>query len=468
MKKNIIYILISLLHINTSCEEFVEIDSPNFQIINENIYSNEKTAVAAMQGIYNQLRPAFFTEASSTHMGMSGNLVEPRLIANSYNPFHTHEINTIESPDATNNLEIWSSAYNIIYLTNSFLEGIKNSTALSINLRNSLEGQALVIRAFTYFYLTNFYGNVPLLLGTDYKENSIASQTAKEEVWSKIKSDLEDATILLNYNKIYPEGERFYITRNVAIALLARVCLYREDWINAEKYSSQILADISNYEILDDLDKVFLKNNRESIWQIDPMGGSPRAIYTAEAKAYVIRPFILGSISGQIVLNQSFLEKFSSYDKRRTQWVGVFEKSNETYHYINKYKEYTSNINNTESSVVLRLAEQYLIRSEARLHQGKLDLAIKDIDVIRKRAGLELIANKYPEIKQQTLLDTIMEERKRELFGEYGHHWLDLKRTGSVFKKFEDSPTWQDTDIWYPIPEKERLSNPNLGQNEGY
>ena len=79
-----------------------------------------------------------------------------------------------------------------------------------------------------------------------------------------------------------------------------------------------------------------------------------------------------------------------------------------------------------------------------------------------------MIVDTNPEITSEALLDTIMEERKKELFGEYGHHWLDLKRTKNVLEEFVDNPSWQDTDIWYPIPEQERLKNPNLGQNEGY
>src|SRR5690606_41163748 len=122
MKKHILNVLIiSIFLFSTSCEEFVEIDNPNFQIVNENVFSNEETAIAAMQGVYNQLRPAFFTEAASTHLGMSGNLIESRLTNVSYSPYYTHEISTFDSSDATDNLNIWSSAYIIIYLANSLI-----------------------------------------------------------------------------------------------------------------------------------------------------------------------------------------------------------------------------------------------------------------------------------------------------------------------------------------------------------
>lgn len=468
MKKHILNaLIISIFLFSTSCEEFVEIDNPNFQIVNENVFSNEGTALAAMQGVYNQLRPAFFTEAASTHMGMSGNLIKPKYADLNYNPFYNHEISTFDSSDATDNLNIWSSAYNIIYLVNSLIAGVQHSSELSLDLRNSLQGQALVIRAFTYFYLTSFYGDVPLLLSTNYKENAVTGQSTSDMVWSKIRSDLEKAITLLESYKTYPNDQRFNITQNVAIALLARVCLYMEDWVKAEEYSSLIIQNTTSYEILHDLDQVFIKNNREAIWQINPDEGRGR-IVTAEGSSYVLHPFILGIIKGDIILSDRFVDEFSATDKRRDQWIGIFEQSDESYPFIHKYKEHSRNLNNIEASVVLRLAEQYLIRSEARLHQEKLELAIKDIDVIRERAGLNLIAITYPKIDKNSLLDSIMVERKKELFGEYGHYWLDLKRTDTAPKQFSDNPSWEDTDIWYPIPEQERLKNPNLGQNEGY
>src|SRR5699024_9452423 len=123
----------------------------------------------------------------------------------------------------------------------------------------------------------------------------------------------------------------------------------------------------------------------------------------------------------------------------------------------------------SEFSMVMRLAEQYLIRSEARTQLGKLTGAIADLDKIRKRANLDLIINLKPSIDKGTLLDSIQVERQRELFSEWGHRWLDLKRTGTVSEVLSTKKSfWEDTDALYPIPEEERSKNPNLTQNIGY
>jgi hypothetical protein len=68
------------------------------------------------------------------------------------------------------------------------------------------------------------------------------------------------------------------------------------------------------------------------------------------------------------------------------------------------------------------------------------------------------------------LLLAIEQERKVELFGEWGHRWFDLKRTNRATAVIggQKPATWQPTDVLYPIPENQRLANTNLTQNLGY
>jgi hypothetical protein len=116
------------------------------------------------------------------------------------------------------------------------------------------------------------------------------------------------------------------------------------------------------------------------------------------------------------------------------------------------------------------LAEQYLIRAEAEANgaNGGTTAAINDLNVIRIRAGL----SDYAGIADQdSVLNAIYHERQIELFGEWGHRWLDLKRIGQAHKILNTIPykqPWNDNQLLYPITFSELTTDPNLTQNPGY
>ncbi len=115
--------------------------------------------------------------------------------------------------------------------------------------------------------------------------------------------------------------------------------------------------------------------------------------------------------------------------------------------------------------MVLRFAELYLIRAEARANQDNLEGAIDDLNEIRSRAGLPDLLDTLT--KDEVLL-AIEKERKLELFTEWGHRWLDLKRTGRALTVLSvTKPEITETDLLYPIPLAAMNTNPNLEQNPG-
>lgn len=464
--KNKIYFWVigfSILYSLQSCEDFVDIESPNFQMVTEDVYSKEKTTIAAIKGIYNQLYIANFSTYGVSLLGaMSGDLLHAR--TDTYRPFEEHELFSMNTPDAVFNQNIWSSTYNIVYLVNRALEGLETAN-INDNLRKELRGQVLFIRAFTYFYLVNFYGDVPLLLTSNYTSNAIAPRNPVEEVWKQIENDLDEAISLLNKTTEYTNDERYYVNRSVAEALRARVYLYQKDWANAEIFSSKVINRTDLYGIETDPNDVFLANSKEAIWQIAPDGVSD--FTPKEGTYFSLHINNTGTtITGNTSLSNDFLGSFDIEDKRRT-WVVEVKTETEHTFFVEKYW-FENDGTTVQYSMVLRLAEQYLIRAEALAEQNKLTEAISDLDKIRSRAGIDLIADINPAITQQTLLDSIMIERKRELFSEWGHRWLDLKRTDKLNAVFNNSHSWQDTDGLYPIPGEERLKNPYLTQNEGY
>jgi len=135
------------------------------------------------------------------------------------------------------------------------------------------------------------------------------------------------------------------------------------------------------------------------------------------------------------------------------------------YTYDYKYKQTSTPTSSSviEDYMLLRLAEQYLIRAEARAWQNNLNGAIDDINAIRTRAGLTALS--YGMTQGDVLL-SIEKERKLELFGEgYSHRWIDLIRTGRVDAVLgaEKGSTWKSSAAVLPIPDKEILNNPALG-----
>src|SRR5690606_24973506 len=144
----------------------------------------------------------------------------------------------------------------------------------------------------------------------------------------------------------------------------------------------------------------------------------------------------------------------------------------ESFHMAYKYKvrSGTANAKKIEHLTLFRLGEQYLILAEALAQQGNLDEAIKNIDIIRKRAGIALLQDAGVAYTKTEDLDLVMDERQMEVCFEVGHRWLNLNRTGSAGAVLGKIPekNWQPTDRYFPIPQAERLLNPYLKQNPGY
>src|SRR5699024_3846698 len=197
--------------------------------------------------------------------------------------------------------------------------------------------------------------------------------------------DLEEGVELLKPG--FEDGERLRINQVTGMALLARVHLYLQDWEKAFEWSNKVINDHQNYRLIEDLDEVFLANSDEAIWQITPLGGGNVSTHTNEGNF-----FIMLNQLASVNLSHDFISEFSPEDLRFKHWIGNFESESDTYFFPFKYEVKTSTGEIREYSTVLRLAEQYLIRSEALAQQGKLEQSIHDLNIIRARANLDLIS----------------------------------------------------------------------------
>jgi hypothetical protein len=158
----------------------------------------------------------------------------------------------------------------------------------------------------------------------------------------------------------------------------------------------------------------------------------------------------------------------------RKSWIRTVTVGGKQYNSPYKYKLNTGTPRE-EYNMVLRLAEQYCIRAEARARLNQLTEAVSDLNTIRKRAGL-------PDLNtistQAQVLAAVEQERRMELFAEWGHRWFDLKRwparTLDGKKRIDEimyalrPATWKTTAALWPIPDDERIQNHALTQNPGY
>lgn len=438
------------------CTAFVEVDPPKNILVSETVFNDPSTVASAMAHLYFTMRESGMV---SGNYGFTTRLAiySDELDYYGFNPQLLEFYQNRVLPPNTEVLAWWSEAYKVIYGANAIVEGIEGATDLEESEYNRFMGQALFVRAFMHSLLVSVFGDVPYITTTDYAFNNQVSRMSEDLVYERIISDLVRAVALMENSTIENE-ERLVPDRNVAKALLARVYLYTDQWDLAEAEATDI---IGNFGLEDELGKVFLKESNETIWQLQH-GEFPGN--TQEASQLII-PFVPGQ---SFALTDVLLSAFEDGDGRRSAWIDSIsnEEQTITLYYPYKYKARFDVTESLEYSIHFRLAEQYLVRSEARTRLGNLIGAREDLNMIRNRAGLaNTTANSESE-----LLEAILAERRVELFTEQGHRWFDLRRTGratAILGMFK--PDWEDSDVLFPIPEIELEANPNLmPQNQGY
>jgi hypothetical protein len=452
--KCIIFMLVALYFMGalSGCRKYLEIDQPKDQITSEAVFDNAANTLAAVNGLYTYaLKPAnFLTYQGDFLMGINADEFTYGL--DSYDGFMNNSI----PPANYDLLNIWTVFYQVIYQANSIIEKVPGSP-VSDSLKAVYISEAKIFRAFCHLYLTSYFGDVPLIKTTNVTITATMPRTPKATVLEAIATDLKEAEAVLPVGSL--RNGRF--NKWMATALLARVYLYQQDWANAESKAGALIAS-SDFILEPDLNRVFLRGSREAIWQVNTSGGA-NDNYTWFAGINV--PTANTALIRVTQIRPELYNAFETDDARKTAWIGSGNISGTTFNYDFKYKATsTPAAAAIEDYMLLRLAEQYLIRAEARAQQDKLPDAVDDINVIRARAGLTGISYTT---KNDVLL-AIEQERRVELFGEgYGHRWIDLVRTGRIdaVMSAEKPNTWKSTSVLLPIPAMQLANNPALKPN---
>jgi starch-binding outer membrane protein, SusD/RagB family len=461
-----------------SCNKAVAVNPPTTALTGASVYSSDVSAVAAVTGVYQLMLGGtyFFGESGqgsrdfTTIAGLSAD--EFQLYPGTVAVLAQAYANNISSTNAP----FWAELYKTIYYANAAIAGLTGSGSITDTLKQQLLGEALFARAFCHFYLVNVFGPVPIVTTTNYTVTESIARSPVTAVYQQIIADLTQAQSLLSSSFSAPAGgstkERTLPNQGAATAMLARAYLYEGKYDSAETEATLVINN-GLYSLVPNLNGVFLINSSEAIWQlVDPTEG----YNTPDGFTYILTSGPNSNFS-PVYLSPYILQAFEAGDNRQTSWIGMDSVAGTKYYFPYKYKVKggSGNTINSEYYMVLRLAEQYLIRSEAAAQLGDLSDAASDLNVIRKRAGLANISSSIAS-SQAALLTAILHERQVEFFCEFGHRWLDLVRTNNA-NAVLGSPgnvcaakggTWESTAQLFPLPATDVQTDPNLTQNPGY
>ncbi|MFT3823000.1 MAG: RagB/SusD family nutrient uptake outer membrane protein [Chitinophagaceae bacterium] len=467
------YIMLLLLFwglLSGACNKLVEIGEPVNTITTEQVFTTDANASAAVAQIYSDM--VVGSQGGGFSIGNGLLTAFTGLSSDELNCFTSDpeilqiQDNAIIATNSSFYSRVWSAAYTDIYYANVVIEGLQASTSVSDSLKRKLTGEAKFIRAFFYFYLVNLFGDVPLVTSSSWAKTNLMQRTPVSNVYDQIVKDLVDAKPSLPVDYSATGGERIRPNKYAAATLLSRVYLYKEKWLEAENEATDVLNNSALYKLAASPAGVFGKNNTESIWQLS-ISNTISPYTVLEGNQFLPAN---NTASPTYYLTAQLLAEFEKGDLRKQAWLNSTNYpsgSSSIYYYPYKYTVRRGTVNGTVSQyyTIFRLAELFLIRAESRAYQGKLTDAAADVDTLRHRSGLVSITA----ASQSELLSAIAHERKVELFAEWGHRWMDLKRTKMADIVLSSiKPRWKTTQQLYPIPVQEIQTNPNLTQNPGY
>lgn len=341
---------------------------------------------------------------------------------------------------------IWSIIYDGINVANNVIVQVPKMSDMSDAEKNKALGELYFIRALHHFNLMNYFGAIPLKIApTVGVENVNVPRDPIDAVYAQIIQDLRFAS-----ENLPAGGLKIRASKHAANALLARVYLYKEDYENAIGFATQVI-DNGGYALQENYDDIFASEGAsESIFEVD---------FTALDRNRIAEYNFPLTLNGRREVEPAadLIAAYTASDERKAASIAVAGALS----YAIKYDDLSTG---SDNFIVLRLAEMYLIRAEARANlNGPADLIRDDLNTVRNRAGLaDVSTGSYPE-----LLSAIESERRLE-FAFEGHRWFDLVRTGRAVDVLPTVTSVNQT--LFPIPLSELLTNTNPGmtQNPGY
>ncbi len=336
------------------------------------------------------------------------------------------------STDSRTNF-FWSLLYKVINNSNNIIAHVDAAEGTQAD-KDRLKGQAVALRANSYLMLTSFYQfsylkdpdapGVPLYTEPSDESTPAKPRASLREVYKQINADLQQAASLLHaYTR--PGSVKYKINKDVVNGLLARTALNTGQWAAAASYAALARKGygfMTEAQYLEGFNNV---NNPEWIWG---HGQTPEQSVASYSFQYLDVTSTAGYYS--FMADPYFMQLFSKGDIRKKLFLWDGLKGREGYL---RYQKFRMRPDETGDIVLMRSSEMVLIEAEGHARAGDLAAATERLNKLRAvRNDILLNAG---ETSQQSLVDTVLKERRKELWGEGFSLWDILRTQGKVERR---------------------------------
>lgn len=349
----------------------------------------------------------------------------------------------------------WQQYYQILQQVNLIIDkvpGIPDAQFIN-EKKNHIIGEGYFLRAYTYFYMSRIWGDVPLKLQPDLDINAVKNipRSPADSVLDQCLADVAKAESLLDWGYTVENDRAVRANKGSAYALEAHIRAWRHDYAGAEKAADAVITQ-GGYHLLDSSSykMVFQGKSMEGIFEININDGQNEgiAIYDYYGNygipAYPMEdPYITNKDGLQWWTNTGYISKLwpdedTLADVRYRDFFHYPKNdgSGQIIKYSNIAKLSDRDLRMSNNLPIFRLADIMLLRAEALSALGRKAEALPLLNAVRERAGLA-------DNDGSGDLDTdILEERLRELYFE-GQSYYDLVRTKKLPEYNEHFPSDQ-------------------------
>jgi starch-binding outer membrane protein, SusD/RagB family len=500
MKK---YIIITIAGITgllfSGCSDFLD-KNPVDQLSNQTFWKTEKDVDMAIAGVYSQLLGLTFDHHKMDLDAMSDDF----FLFGTYGKVDVLAKGIIEPTSAGIVSQIYTDAYKGVTACNVFLANVDRVT-MDEAKKSRYKGEALFLRAFFYWTLTEFYGGVPLYIKPITLEEAAVEKSTKEVVIEQVLKDLDDAANYLPA-ALYTTG---HVVKGTAQGLKAKVLMHNSRWKEAADAANLVIqgklfaltsdfqnmflakGQTSNAEIM--FSARYLNPDRYSAESPDMKYGNAAALNGSQnlvdefectdglpiAKSPLYDPkdykknrdprlnFAIRDIKETLVSSTGV--KFTNTT------AGIY-----TAYLVRKYVEpenlpFSYSTRSEQDYVILRYADVLLTYAESKNEATGPDQSVYDaVNTVRARVGVKMPALPTG-LTQAEMRERIRHERRVEFAAE-GLRYQDIKRwklaekvipamvdPGGVLRKFDPAKHYL-----FPFPQSEMDINKSLKQNPNY